>query len=66
MGYKKIQEKRKELNEKLEAKCAFIEAAQRLDSGLNEIDKTRQQVMQKNAWENKLAASCPKDVKSRE
>jgi hypothetical protein len=115
MGYKKIQEKRKELSAKMEARSAFMDAAQSLNTVLGNVDKTKQQAMQKmgtlktdgmaeleayksallaylgkldaakppsldavvklvdaadkdlkamiGAWEDKLAASCPKDVK---
>lgn len=115
MGYKKIQEKRNELNAKMEARSAFLDAAKSLTGVIDNVDKTKQQVMQKmgtlktggtaeleayksallaylgkldaakppsldaivklvdqadkdlkamvSAWEDKLAASCPKDVK---
>jgi hypothetical protein len=115
MGYKKIQEKRNELSAQKEAKSAFVDAAKSLEDVLGNVDKTKQQIMQKmgtlktggipeleayksgllaylgklestkppsldpviklvdaadkemkamiNAWEDKLAASCPKDVK---
>jgi len=115
MGYKKIQEKRKELSAQMEAKSAFMDAAKGLNDALSNVEKTKQQVMQRmgtlktggiseleqyksglltylgkldaakppsidsvvkvvdaaekemkamlSAWEDKLAASCPKDVK---
>ena len=115
MGYQKIQEKRKELNVKIEARSAFMDAAQSLNTVIGNIDKTKQQAVQKvgtlktngvaeleayksallaylgkldaakppslapviklvdaaekdlkimiGAWEDKLAATCPKDVK---
>lgn len=47
MGYKKIQEKRKELSAQTDARRTFMEAAQNLDDVLSNVEKTRQQVSQK-------------------
>ena len=115
MGYKKIQAKRDELTAQVAMRTTFMDAAQSLNDVLANVDRTRQQVLQKvgmlkpcgvpemeayksglvaylgkldtaklpsldgieklvqaaekdikimiKAWEDKLAASCPKDVK---
>lgn len=115
MGYAKIQAKRKELEEKVEVKCAFKDAAEKLNEVARIIEKAKQEVTQRisglktggiseldaykenlelfvhkleaarapslqpivklvyeaeeelnkmvRAYEDKLAANCPKDVK---
>jgi hypothetical protein len=47
VGYKKIQEKRKELQAQSEIKSAFFDAAKSLDDLFGTVEKTRQQISQK-------------------